>query len=279
VRCLCVLAYLIYLENVGLALDFYVNLVSSPFGSDLCKYALSKGGDKRTSAMMYRVSAIRPDNWTDTTFVPGRDRLGLAHRLEGHIMWEWAAVLHEVKVEVDALRWYNLWYSGNKREGIFMWDVVWDNFDRHVWEAARKMDRPEDEGRIAREYGLLDPKSVRPTFRATVIMSSIEEQKKRDAVETRAKKTPAPAASTQEAPLLPAVPTTAQSGHSYVEETKDSLPKEKTKTKGVPTNSNVPSDVTASEDFENKTLDDYPDVLPATFKLPRKVLKVSTVRS
>ncbi len=65
----------------------------------------------------------------------------------------------------------------------------------------------------------------------------------------------------------------AQSGHSYVNETQQSRPKEKPKTKGAQTSEPTP---TERPDTEELPLDlkEFPDFLPPFFDLPKKMLKV-----
>lgn len=61
----------------------------------------------------------------------------------------------------------------------------------------------------------------------------------------------------------------AKSGHAFISETKDSRPKDKAKTRGTP----VLDKDEASGDCEENGLQQFPDVLPAEFKLGKKKMK------
>ncbi len=48
-------------------------------------------------------------------------------------------------------------------------DQLWKEADEYFWNAAHSIDRSNEKGRVAREYGLLDPNGARPTFLETFV--------------------------------------------------------------------------------------------------------------
>lgn len=225
--------------------------------------------------MMDRISPLKTDGWNDTTYAPGREPLGMGHTLAVWSMYEWTGAIHQFRAEYYAKAWAEMYlYGGDgvELENMSMWDMIWDGFDQYIWNEAKKLERPGQAGRIAREYGLFDPRTKRPSFQFGIGADLTPKEV--------GPATPAPASSTKEAEVLflPEVGlTTAQSGRSYLAGNTDTVKaKDKAKTKGKPDPSLV--NEPKIDDIEHEdTLDEYPDFLPSNYKLGKKIVKVYLV--
>jgi hypothetical protein len=142
-----------------------------------------------------------------------------------------------------------------------------------MWEAAKGLDNPRQQGRVAKVFGLVDPHDGnRPTF-TEYIFKSLEPSKHR--IEASSTPAPAPPPPT----YVESIPTTtppesaAKSGHAYLNEIHESRPKSKKKTKGIATLDN-PNEEPEPDDIELEGLESFPVALPTYFKLGKRLLKV-----
>jgi len=152
-------------------------------------------------------------------------------------------------------------------------DMMWYQADLVMWNAAKQLDKPGEPGRVAKEFGLIDPHSIsRPTF-TEYIFRSLEPS----ASPIEAATTPAPAPS----PYFEAIPTAtpsesaAKSGHAYASEINQTQPKPKQKTRGtaVLDGDSHEAEVLADED-DREGLESFPAALPTHFKLGKRLMKV-----
>ncbi|EJD43599.1 hypothetical protein AURDEDRAFT_114653 [Auricularia subglabra TFB-10046 SS5] len=150
-------------------------------------------------------------------------------------------------------------------------DATWLEYDRALWFCAVNADEPGD-GRVTTTFGLFDPRDLRRP-----VCSSADDIFGRTVPHVAA--TPAPAAPEEYVQTLPvAAPAeAAQSGHAAARDAAAHAPKEKTKTRGDAASDPVDSgDSTAGGKVDStvggkvEIVDDYPDVLPSTFKLAKK---------
>jgi hypothetical protein len=151
--------------------------------------------------------------------------------------------------------------SGNLCPMTF--DAMWCEVDRSLWATARSLDRLGEPGRVAKELGLVDPYDPnKPSFTANIyrLFELSEANRQREAVVVSV----APVA--EAVPMATPIDSAAKSGHAFISETKDSRPKDKAKTRGTP----VLDKDEASGDCEENGLQQFPDVLPAEFKLGKK---------
>ncbi|KZV62138.1 hypothetical protein PENSPDRAFT_692773 [Peniophora sp. CONT] len=201
----------------------------------------------------------------------------------------------------------NLYYGPEFGDGTYtalnfwvadmsLFDPLMLRLDTELWELARRLDRPDQKGTVARLYGLLDPNDPnRLTFKKKRETKLLKQSPKPQT-------TPAPAASVYESSIPVAMPgardDAAVSGHKYdaEAETEGTAPKGKKKKKKsmAPKKSESPvastvADVTASlettkiaqenapteiEKPQTVNLDEVPDTLPTKFEVPRKMAKI-----
>lgn len=173
-----------------------------------------------------------------------------------------------------------------RREGVIVGDVlsdpyvldsIWQRTDEELWEAAKKLDKPGHPGLVAKTFGLLDPRAPdRPTcseYFFKVLQEEAEAIAKGMDARLRPETTPAPAPAPPV--LLNSTSTTesmVQSGHKFLSE-QEVKGKEKMKTRGAPVSS--PKAQEDQYDEEDTTdIQNFPDLLPSSYKMGRKVLKV-----
>jgi hypothetical protein len=252
--------------------EFHTQVVDSAFGQELRKYALS------LDTLAYNKPDFLPVvSFMDPSKYQGREsilkpRWGDASRVIQSLGDTWHGVTWQV----------TMWDSIPQLLGPptmyipVTFDMMWHQADLLMWNAAKKLDRPGESGRVAREFGLVNPHSPsRPTF-TKFIFKSLEPSTRPIEPAT----TPALAPS----PYVDAIPTaapsesTAQSGHAYVSGAAENRPKSKKKTKGTAslsaTRPNEEPDHT--DEGENEGLQDLPVTLPTHFKLGKRLLKVRT---
>ncbi|KAJ7591521.1 hypothetical protein C8J56DRAFT_935771 [Mycena floridula] len=244
--------------------EFLEHFLHTPFGTNLRKCALEKAGNQMHPGMFKYLCPLDPqklDLVTALTKPVTYKAFGQACTLDSYIISQW----HNNEIELgeainDVIR-----HGRTLPVLIAAFQTAWEFNDRILWNAAKYWDRPDQPGRVAREFGLLDPKDPnRPSYTRGLFQLLGETPE-----------TPAPAASVKEE-YVHSFPVAAagegiMSGHAYTKETEPSRPKNKSKTTGTtePTTVKAPP-----EPVLDQTLDDFPDILPRTFKLPKKILKV-----
>lgn len=252
--------------------------MDSAFGAKLCNHGALKCLHEVSPPMILPISPIDFPKleWES----PDATHYGKALTLYNSVAVTWLKQVDEISMW-DAL---GAWYScGSPDSKLFVlrsmqiFDEMWLETDKVLWEAAKKLDRPEEPGRVAKDFGLVDPNDPeRSSYMRSLHRKAFGDHR------SKAARTPAPAPIPEEY-IIP-FPTTApsepsvRSGHAHVKETDNLRPKEKTKTKG--TGNLIPiSNVPVAAEDEGQELDDYPDILPQDFKLPRKVAKVGCAKS
>ena len=267
------------------AIDFYNNVVFSPFGMYLTSRAREKGTEKLTPGLLAHGSPMSPEalGYNKVEFVPGYDRFGVMNPLHKKLHFHWLAVMHDYKVEDILGKWtLDPEYDGHTAKHIEdqfrAFDGMWKEVDRRLWESAFKMDREGEKGRTAREYGLFDPEDpARPTFLKTLQAASNLKFAAIIELLLGGHSPPVPQAVTKVEEKIPAFEIStpsAQSGHSYSIDGSSV----KAKTKGPAVEAAVDAQLSELklDDSENEgeMFDDFPNLLPSSYKLPRKVLKV-----
>lgn len=182
----------------------------------------------------------------------------------------WSAVTWEVDGMLDHLP-HLLNMEGKPEQMILAFDMMWLQTDIQMWEGAKKLDRPGESGRVAKEFGLVDPKSpTRPTFTEYLFKSLIPSTQAIEAATT-----PAPAPSPYVEAISAVAPSekSTQSGHAFVTETVEDRSKSKKKTKGKPA-ANLALDAEVFDAEEPQGLESFPIALPTHFKLGKRHLKV-----
>lgn len=266
-------------------MDFHANVAMSPFGITLRKYALEKSDGKMPTLMIRHIMPMDFSKVPHDSTMPGNDKLfSQGTTLTNYVSTNWTTLVGETDMgficgairEAVAQDLQNSDPIRYTQIMITMFDQFWINVDRFFFENAVSLDSPNEPGRVAKEFGLFDPNDP---SRPANWLALLELQKE---LIYQAAKTPAPAASTKEHvssfPVASATDSAAQSAHSYLNEAQAAKPKSKTKTKGnaAPVDAAPQSDGPQSDD-PGVALDDFPDTLPTTFDLPRKVLKVRMI--
>lgn len=252
-----------------LAQEFIVQVFGSPFGRALATYAHSiKTHEEQI--------CLAPDKcFVDPTklIMPVPTHISLwsdAHDVNTFICNTW------LDVNQSAL---TVWERIQKTligatSGLLLpedFDSIWSKADRILWDAAKRLDRKDEPGRVAKGLGLIDPEDPnRPSFSFTLFKTF------RDICQDEAEVAPATTSmpSAEAIPVATPVESAARSGHAYWSETKDNRPKEKTKTRGI----TVPDEIVIPEDDAEDDGDgdsqQFPDALPTQFKLGRRQIKV-----
>ncbi|KAJ7583140.1 hypothetical protein C8J56DRAFT_953166 [Mycena floridula] len=243
--------------------EFLQHFLHTPFGATLKMHALNIAGDQILPGMYKYLCPLDPKKLGQVTasekpvtFKP----FGPASAFDVHVVSQWHN--NEIALQDAINRVIILGDTPSVRISSF--EAMWEVNDRILWDTAKSWDRPNEPGRVAREFGLLDPDDPnRPTYAKGILKLLMG-----------ATETPAPAASVKEPSeyvqsfLVAAPGEGVMSGHAYTKDSKDSGPKSKPKTTGTV------KTVTEVKPDPDQTLDDFPDILPKTFKLPKKILKV-----
>lgn len=270
------------LGDYAVVCEFHANMVMSPFGESLRQYAFQKSGDVITQGMLKYVIPMDPEkiDWIST--VGGNFKYHKqATDLNDYGSSHWSNIVHETgNLMMQAVqRMFNVppWQADDGVHKIRALDQLWKEADEYFWNAAHSIDRSNEKGRVAREYGLLDPNGARPTFWETFVEMAQSVAAAQEAGNSLVEMTPTSSQTPPKTftPFPTSIPSqsSAQSGHSYVNETQQSRPKEKPKTKGAQTSEPT---LTERPDTEELPLDlkEFPDFLPPFFDLPKKMLKV-----
>lgn len=255
-------------------------MMQSPFGDKLRRHAILQGGLAK-EPMLRHVSPMDTLKLTWEATPARFKHYGEASSLSDSVSSTWLRRVDKVSMWNALNQYYSSYDSLILVNTCRIFDEMWVEADVVLWEAAKELDRPGEPGRVAKEFGLVDPNDPnRLSFMKELLQKT--QGKVNEIRRLEAAKTPAPAPTpTEYVDSFPATDSSepsVRSGHAHVKETEDLRPKEKTKTKGAgnpPTAPEPPVDVEA----EDRELDSYPAILPPDFKLPRKVAKVGYVPS
>ncbi|KAK0228642.1 hypothetical protein IW262DRAFT_1293382 [Armillaria fumosa] len=238
------------LGDYAVVCEFHANMVMSPFGETLRQYAFQKSGDVITQGMLKYVIPMDPEkiDWVST--VGGNFKYHKqATDLNDYGSSHWSDVVHETgDLMMQAIqRMFNVpaWQADDGVHKIRALDQLWKEADEYFWNAAHSIDRSNEKGRVAREYGLLDPNGARPTFWETFVE------------------------------MAQSIATAKGAGNPLVEMTPTSTQTPPKTSTPFPTS--IPSNAQSERpDTEELGLDlkEFPDFLPPFFNLPKKMLKV-----
>jgi hypothetical protein len=246
----------------------FVSQTDSPFVQELLKYvhALDKSGFDQPD-FLPQTCFMNPVNFDWKT----DGRLDKEWGNAGEVMFfmgqAWSRVMRSLSM-MDA------WRLGHSMGDSLMVpltiDATWFATDQFLWEAAKKLDRPGQPGRVAKEFGLINPNDPnRPTFTEFIFQSLDPRNTK-----TEAAKKPDPAPSPYEETIPMAAPTdsVARSGHAFLSEKQNSIPKDKAKTRGKDGMTERVVTENPEDDGDNDQ-SSLPDSLPTGFKMGKKALK------
>lgn len=166
-------------------------------------------------------------------------------------------------------------------------DIMWIEVDAAMMAMASTLDRDgaDNKGRVAKAFGLLNPKDPNRPMTNKYLFRSYIPQEEMPRFEEVVEEVVTPTSVTspslgRDAPSIPvAAPseTMAKSGHAYVSEMvkEAGLSKEKVKTRKGPSVGVVAANDPGEDELdEAERLESLPDVLPAQYKLGKKVMKV-----
>ncbi|KAJ7074709.1 hypothetical protein C8F01DRAFT_1101576 [Mycena amicta] len=255
--------------DLAAASEFESQFVRTEFGMKLVNYAasLEKAGTDRAhmrSILYYMDPAQLADE-------PERywDRAGEASRSIRALEETWSHRTWKLSIDSVIGVLQTLAGSGGlNKEKMEMprevFNELWRRVDEQLWSFAASLDRKGEEGRVAREYGLWNPKDPKRPVATMYTFREIELEIIKG-VPLKAKTTPA-YVQPESIPIARSGESAARSGHAYVANKPGS--KEKVKTRGEASKNDTLVD---AEPEEVKIL---PELLPIEFKLGKKVLKL-----
>jgi hypothetical protein len=152
-------------------------------------------------------------------------------------------------------------------------DRMWYQADLLMWNAAKSLDRPGESGRVAKQFGLVNPHSpLRPTF-TELIFKSLEPSTR--AIKPATTPAPAPSPYVETIPIAAPTESAVKSGHAFVAESSENRPKSKKKTKATAASSATPNEEPDHVDeVKSDGLENFPVALPTHYKLGKRLLKV-----
>jgi hypothetical protein len=152
-------------------------------------------------------------------------------------------------------------------------DMMWYQADLLMWNAAKSLDRPGESGRVAKQFGLVNPHSpTRPTF-TEFIFKSLEPSTR--AIKPATTPAPAPSPYVETIPIAAPTESAVKSGHAFVAESSENRPKSKRKTKATAASSSTPNEEPDHVDeVKSDGLENFPVALPTHYKLGKRLLKV-----
>lgn len=265
-----------YSDFKYIAHEFYCQAVDSAFGQKL---------KDRASAIGSAQSLHEPYFLSQVTFmdpkkaIPQEERRGedwgYAKTLMNSLGYTWLGIVSQITLKP-------LGQTREQMENISptQFDAMWKSVDNTLWHASILFDKSGQKGVSAKHFGLFNPNDpLRPTY-GKYLFSFL------DPANTRRLLTDTLAASSPITPISPRITpfpkdTFAQSGHSYIAESKDTEARQtqKVKSRGAPGFGLQEPSVQATAKQLDDTEDDseyldFPDVLPSEFKLGKKVMKV-----
>jgi hypothetical protein len=248
--------------------DEFASQTYSPFVQDLLKYALTldqSGYDQ--PEFLPQTCFMNPSN-----FVWETDR-DMQWGNAGVVMFAMGEAWSKVMTSVSMM---DAWQVGNSMRKssplleMYAVDAMWLSADRLMWEAAKRLDRPEQPGRVAKELGLISPYYPNRPKYSEFIFQSLDPRNGK--IEDTTNPVLAPSPYKQMIPVAASTDSAAQSGHAFLSDKQNSIPKEKIKTRGQ--NGTTENAVTEnSEDDGNKSQSSLADSLPTEFKVGKKSLK------
>ena len=249
--------------------EFIVNLYGSPFGLAMRRHAMSIKTDQDRPALAPDKCFVDPSKITMSH--PIHNHLWSdAHDINTYICNAWIDIHHK-SLTVRELLHHTLMSTVAGTFPPDTFDAIWEKADGVLWRAALTLDRPNEPGRLAKEFGLIDPSDPnKPTFTDNLfrLFEASEAQHQQDTMTVPA---PKPQPPTEAIPVATLTDSAAKSGHAFVAETQDCRPKQKAKTRGAAVSND---EYEASDDGDETEPEQFPCVLPTEFKLGRKLMKV-----
>jgi hypothetical protein len=265
------------LGDFAIAQSFNEELFGSPFGRAMRKYALAiitSESDALSPNVCFAdpikvgpITPIHENSWND------------ADTVTISICNKWIHIIDRSLTIWNLLRRMGPLFV--TRTETFLprdFDEMWRDADQVLWKAAADWDRPNQPGRLATEFGLVDPADPRrPTFTEDIFrLLEAELAKQEKAAMPSVVPTPQPFVGS--IPVTPSSKSTVQSGHAYLVASKEVHPRTKVKTRSTPTvdAGTEEDDPSARENVEDEE-PILPIALPAEYKLGKRHLKVCTI--
>jgi hypothetical protein len=249
----------------------FVSQTQSPFVQDLLKYALTldKSGYDQPE-FLPQTCFMDPANFVWETDDEHDMQWGNASVVMFVLGRAWNKVMTSVSM-MDAWQVGHNIRESNPLMEMYAVDEMWLSADRLLWDAAKRFDRPEQPGRVAKELGLISPYDPnRPKFSEFIFRSLDPRNGKIEATNIPV---PAPSPYKQTIPSAASTDSASQSGHAFLSDKQNSFPKEKVKTRGQ-NGTTENAEMENSEDDGNEGPSSLADSLPTEFKMGKKCLKV-----
>jgi hypothetical protein len=263
------------LGDFAIAQSFNEELFGSPFGRAMRKYALTINTSESDALSTHGcfvdpikigpITPIHENSWND------------ADTVTISICNKWLHIIDRSLTIWTLLRRMGPLFV--TRTETFLprdFDEMWRDADQVLWEAAKSWDRPNEPGRLATEFGLVDPADPRrPTFTED-IFRLLEAELANQRMAAMPSVIPTPQPFVGSIPVAPSAESIAQSGHAYLAANKEAQPKKKMKTRSAPAidTETEEDDPSAGENVEVEEA--LPVALPTEYKLGKRYLKVCT---
>jgi hypothetical protein len=246
--------------------EFWAQIFQSPFGERLRQYACSLDEFGYNKPDFLQQVAFMDLSRTRTPPGLSNPYWGDASRVIEIMTETWNTVIWNISM---GLVLPHISSGNHLPPGLF--DKMWYQTDLLMWTSAMALDKPDEPGRVAKEFGLVDPRDPnRPTF----TMQHLRSLQRRLEPATTPAPEPARTLNGEGTHLLTPSESVAKSGHAYITETKENLPKAKTKTRGTaaPEVEVTECGVSVADELDDD--EEVPMALPTEYKLGRKQLKV-----
>ncbi|KAJ7186783.1 hypothetical protein C8R46DRAFT_279785 [Mycena filopes] len=255
--------------DLASAHEFLNLLNNTPFGNRLTEYAAgveARLTDRRQmSSIMYfmdpkKLRPVEAKYW---------DEIGEVSRSIRSMEEAWQAKTWEMSLETFLTYIQDQQGAKGFDETVTipvpLFNHMWSHVDAYLWKVAKSFDRPGEEGRVAKEFGLFDPSDPKRPMASEFLLRSLDPEL---GTPLKPQTTPARAPYVQNIPVAGPADSIVQSGHAFVA-VAASVAKEKPKTRGEA----LVQEEEEEEDIE-KDVPILPEALPTEFKIGKKVTKL-----
>ncbi|KAJ7084171.1 hypothetical protein C8R43DRAFT_318962 [Mycena crocata] len=258
--------------DVAATNEFVSQFADTPFGNRLTEYAAALESTATDVKGMRSIIYFMDPQKLSRAKVEYWDKAGEVNRSIREMQEAWSTKVWELSVD-PLLQWVEDTQGPNGlHESMViplpLFNNMWAGVDTYLWARAKSLERPGEQGRVAREFGLFDPADPKRPMASEYLLRSLDPEM---GVPVKAQTTPAPYV--QNIPVAGPGDSIVKSGYAYVSSLlggSGSKEKEKVKTRGT---------VVAEEEEEmdgdtEEAAPTLPEVLPTEFKIGKKVLKL-----
>ncbi|KAJ7074700.1 hypothetical protein C8F01DRAFT_1101528, partial [Mycena amicta] len=253
--------------DLASAYDLQCQLTTTIFGHRFIQHvkstegALSAADRSQMRSILYFMDPAKLDRVEPDYF----DMADEASRATRELQTKWNEIAHVITLD-ELLQIIQRRSGFAPFENIHlepeMFNDMWFQIDKLLWDKAASLDRPGEAGRVASALGLLDPLDPKRPVANLIFLHAPEP------IALPAAPRPIPAPYVPHIPLASSTQSSIQSGHAFVAGLLTT--KEKIKTRGQ-----APSqDEDKDEEEQEEEQQAIPELLPTEFKLGKKVLKL-----